>query len=194
MRRSGRPDRPRRGAPCLPLLASEPGGRPRGQSGFGLIEVLLAVMLVGTVILSLAAGMLTLVRTSAATSQRQQIQLALGSATENLLVAPYTECQKAPTGAAAIASYYDGLYHAWPESWTPALTGMSQARITKVEFWSTDPDGVAATSDGKFQDTCPSYPNPPTGTMDQGVQRVTMQIDYKGRSVTAQVVTSARLA
>lgn len=204
MRRSGRLVQPCRVA--LPALGNvrerrarradhgESAVESRSESGFSLIEVLLAVLLVGTVILSLAAGMLTLVRTSAATSQRQQIQLALGSATENLLVAPYTECQNAPLGATAIASYYDGLYHGWAGSWTPSLTGMSPATITQVEFWNTDPDGNAATADGAFQDTCPTFAAAPTTTRDQAVQRVTIQIQYKGRTVSAQVVTSARLA
>lgn len=187
MRRSGRLVLPRRAICSGRRTAAD------SQAGFSLIEVLLAVMLVGTVILSLAAGMLTLVRTSAATSQRQTIQLALGSATENLLVAPYTECQKAPLGAAAIATYYDGLFHAWPGAWTPSRSGMSGAKITKVEFWNTDPDGNAATADGRFQDTCPVYAAVPGTTRDQAIQRVTIQIDYAGRRGTAQVVTSARV-
>ena len=54
------------------------------QAGFTLVEILICVVLVGTILLALAGGMLTLARTSNATTQRQQIQLSLGSYTESL--------------------------------------------------------------------------------------------------------------
>jgi len=164
------------------------------QRGLSLVEVILAIMLIGTVILSLAAGMLTLVRTSASTSERQQVQLALGSITENLLVSPYVPCQFAPTDPAAAAAFHDGRYHAWPGSWVPSLPGMSAAKITRVEYWNTDPDGNPSTTDGAYRSACPPDPSGVPATRDQGTQRVTVEVSMNGRPPsTAQVVLSARV-
>ena len=151
---------------------------PSGQAGFSLIEILICVVLVGTVILALAAGMLTLVRTSNGTSQRQQIQLSLGSYTESLKASPYLPCggPVQPT-----TSNYEAAYGAWPEHWTPVKPGMT-AQIVEVEFWDE-----TAGPQGAFVAACP-------GGLDQGTQRLTVQIDWRGRTGTAEVVKSYRPA
>ncbi len=151
---------------------------PSGQAGFSLIEILICVVLVGTVILALAAGMLTLVRTSSGTSQRQQIQLSLGSYTESLKASPYLPCNGPvpPT-----TSSYEAAYGAWPERWTPVKPGMT-ARIIEVEFWDE-----TAGPQGAFVAAC-------AGGLDQGTQRLTVQIDWRGRTGTAEVVKSYRPA
>ena len=147
------------------------------QAGFTLVEILICVVLVGTILLALAGGMLTLARTSNATTQRQQIQLSLGSYTESLKASPYLPCG-APTVPAPAS--YQALYDSWPERWVPTRTGMT-ARITRVEFWDE-----AAGSEGAYVASCPG--------MDQGTQRLTVEIEWRGRSGTAEVVKSYRPA
>ncbi|MHB1140120.1 MAG: type IV pilus modification PilV family protein [Microthrixaceae bacterium] len=149
----------------------------RGADGFSLIEILICVVLVGTVLLALAGGMLTLVRTSAATSERQQIQLSLGSYTESLKASPYLPCG-GPVQPSTTT--YQPVYDAWPEHWSPVKPGMT-AQIVEVEFW----DDVAGT-EGGFVPACPG--------MDQGTQRITVEIDWRDRTGTAQVVKSYRPA
>ena len=64
----------------------------RSQTGATLVEVLIALALVGILVLALASGMLTLIKTSTETTKRQQVELALGSFTESLKSGPYTKC------------------------------------------------------------------------------------------------------
>lgn|GEM_PF-1250957 len=145
--------------------------RRRSQSGASLIEVLISVVLVGVVILGLAAGMLTLISISTSTSEGQQIQLALGSFTESLKAGAFQPCTA--NLALPTASEYQFAYQAWPSKWTPPQTAMTSS-ITQVEYWDKD--------QADFVANCPA-------AGDQGTQRLTVQIDWRGRSGTAQVVT-----
>lgn len=191
---SGRRTLRRVAVPDAPLIARRRRLAAADQRGLSLVEVILAIMLIGTVILSLAAGMLTLVRTSASTSERQQMQLALGSITENLLVSPYVPCQFAPTNPGAAAQFHDAQYHAWSGAWSPSLPGMSEARIVGVEYWSTNPDNNASTTDGAYRTACPPDPSGPSTPRDQGTQRITVEVSMNGGTPsTAQVVVSARV-
>ncbi len=143
----------------------------RAQTGASLVEVLVSVVLVGVVILGLAAGMLTLISTSTTTSERQQIQLALGSFTESLKASSYTPCTSDP--AVATAAAHQAAYEAWPSKWVPPQADMTRS-ITEVEYWNKDQAAFVA--------QCPN-------AGDQGTQRLTVQVDFKGRSGSAQVVT-----
>lgn len=161
------------------------GEKPRAQHGFALIEVLVSLALVGSVVLALVGALLMLVNTSNSTSDRQQIQLALAAMTENLIVAPYLPC---PGGADVDA--YNAAYANWPSRWTPSRPGM-QSKIVAVEYWDEDPSPVDGVDPGpSFQSTCPENdvgaPEP-----DQGAQRLTVEVEWRGRSETAQVVTTA---
>ena len=140
------------------------------QQGASLVEVLISVVLVGVVILGLAAGMLTLIGTSTSTSERQQIQLALGSFTESLKAGAYETCTS--NSAVATPATYQAAYDAWPSKWTPPQGSMTSG-ITRVEYW----DSQLA----EFVDSCPN-------AGDQGTQRLTVHVDWQGRSGTAQVV------
>jgi Tfp pilus assembly protein PilV len=147
------------------------GARSHGsQQGASLVEVLISVVLVGVVILGLAAGMLTLIGTSTSTSERQQIQLALGSFTESLKAGTYEPCTS--NSALATPATYQAAYEAWPSKWTPPQAGMTRG-ITRVEYWDS--------AQAVFVDSCPN-------AGDQGTQRLTVQVDWQGRSGTAQVV------
>ncbi len=140
------------------------------QQGASLVEVLISIVLVGVVILGLAAGMLTLIGTSTSTSERQQIQLALGSFTESLKAGTYEPCTSDP--ARPTPASYQAAYEAWPSKWVPSQAGMTRG-ITLVEYWNSE--------QAKFADSCPD-------AGDQGTQRLTVQVDWQGRSGTAQVV------
>ena len=147
------------------------------QGGFSLIEILICVALVGSVILALAAGMLTLIKTNRVTSQRQQIQLALGSYTESLKASEYIACTAGlpvPTPAE-----YQANYSVWAPRWVPTKAAMT-ATITGVEYWN---DSAAPT--GGFAATCP------VGG-DASTQRLTVEVTWQGRTGTAQVVKSYR--
>jgi len=165
------------------------------QGGFSLIEILVCIVLMSTVILSLAVGMLTLVRTSAATSDSQQVQVALGSFTESLLIDPYLPCETLGATPEQRALAYTTAYAARSDEWQPTLAGMTTSIVAVqdsgtpgVEFWE------GAASSGAFGASCPPIsPTDPT-LRDQGAQRLTVRIDYRDVTATAQVVISAEAA
>lgn len=143
----------------------------RSQAGFSLIEILVCIALVGSVVLAIAYGMLTLMRVNKVTSERQQIQIAIGNFSERLVASKYIVCAPAPA-AQPSASGYNSL----PNLWVPTRPGMT-ARVTSVEFWDD--------SANRFVGACP------TGT-DQQAQRLNVEVTWRGRSGTGQVVTSYR--
>ena len=134
----------------------------RSQTGATLVEVLIALALVGILVLALASGMLTLIKTSAETTKQQQIELALGSFTESLKSGPYTKC------AALVA----GSPYPNTTAWVPPQSSMT-ASLVKIEYWDK--------SSTSFVAACPA-------SGDQGTQRLTVQVNLEDRSSTAQVV------
>jgi prepilin-type N-terminal cleavage/methylation domain-containing protein len=132
------------------------------QTGATLVEVLIAIALVGILVLALASGMLTLLKTSSETTKQQQIELALGSFTESLKSGPYTKC------AALVA----GSPYPNTTAWVPPQQTMT-AKLVKVEYWDT--------GSRSFLAACPE-------TGDQGTQRLTVQVNFEGKCSSAQVV------
>lgn len=153
-----RPDGPRR-------------SRSLGQSGFGLVEVVITVFLAGVVVLGLAAGLLTLVRTNAATDERQRIDQALGNVAEGLKALPYVPCTD---GGGPDAADLWADYQASATSWSPPA-GMT-VQLLDVEYWDR--------SERRFVGTCAEG--------DQGAQQVTISVDWRDRTGTAQVVVGSR--
>lgn len=151
------------------------------QSGFTLIEILVCVVLMGTVILALASGMLTLIKTTSATSERQRIQLALGSLTESLKTSPYIPCGSV---AGYQASYGTATTPGtWPEAWRPPSGSQIQFDVVEVEHWDETPTPTPTPPSAGFTTSadCP--------TTDQGAQRLTVEVTLpSGRTGTAQVV------
>lgn len=145
----------------------------RAQGGMTLPEVLVAIALVGLVVIALAAGLLTLVRATAANERRQQVQLALGNFGESLRGLDYLDCVTDPGGAGLAA--YRSAYQAAPASWTPELPGM-RATMVDVEYWQP--------SSRQFVAACP-------GT-DHGAQRITLEVEWRDRVDRAQIVIGAR--
>lgn len=154
--------------PHDPAPARRHGG---AQSGYTLLEVLIAVVLAGLVVLSLAAGMLTVVRVSAQTSERQTADAAMSSFAESVRAAPYLRCDD-PARPGNVATYQDD-YDVWAEAWQPR-PGMT-ARIVAVEHWNGTNRYVAA---------CP-------GT-DRGAQRLTLEVTWGDQERRSHVVKRQR--
>ncbi len=139
------------------------------QTGATLVEVLIALALVGILVLALASGMLTLIKTSAETTKQQQIELALGSFTESLKSGPYTKC---PVPLESGGQYPNT---AWVPP--PSMT----ASLVKVEYWDPITGDFYDPMPGEFDEGCP-------GGIDQGTQRLTVQVNFEGHCSSAQVV------
>ena len=140
--------------------AARPEARPRArsQAGFTLAETIVALLLSSLVVLALAAGMFTLLRTTDLTSRSQRMQAALTTAAESVKAEAYVDC--ATTTSYAVAD---------PE-------GPATASITAVRHWDATPTGAEL---GRFGPTCPP---------DQGAQRITVQVELDGRTVSAEIV------
>ena len=154
-----------------------PSRRARGQAGFGLPEVLVTIVLAGLLVLGLAAGLLTLVRTTESNEQRQQVQLALGNFSEGVRAMDYLDCATTPGGATVQA--YQSAYDAGVANWQPAtsgaLAGMT-AGIVDVEYWQPDSRTFVA--------ACPGA--------DRGAQQLTLEVSWRERTDRAQIVIGDR--
>ena len=148
----------RRG-PCRPALPR----RTRSAAGFTLVEVLVAVVLAGVVILTLAGALLTVVRATRSTSDRQELQLALGNYSERLKAIPYLECGDVP-------AYRATMLATTPPPVRPGTT----VEIVRVRYWDPATRSYVA--------GCVSP------AADGGTQRVTVRVEWQGRSVQGQIV------
>lgn len=136
----------------------------RTQHGFGLVEVIVALMITSMVVLSLAAGLVLVVRTTAATSERQRAQTALGSYTEQLKAAPYQPC--------ASASDYQAVI--------PPPSGEVELVVVGVRYWRVLPTG-----DGEFTDSC-------SPGSDLGAQHLLVQASLGDALLRGHVVKGNR--
>jgi type II secretory pathway pseudopilin PulG len=90
----------------------------RGQSGFTLLEAIVGMGLTSTVIIALAAGLLTSIRSSDAARSTQEMDAALSAFAENLKASP-------PAGCDTVSSEVGG-YEATtssPRSWDESTGG-----------------------------------------------------------------------
>jgi len=150
---------------------------PTGQGGASLLEVLLAVVLVGTVIIALAAGMLALIRATRTTSDQQRAQSALLSYAESLKSSPYLPCGSNPPPSPAA---YEASHDAQPERWNPADHARLDASIDRVQFWH---DGGGY---GTYEDNCPAGG-------DRGRQLLTVTVQLAdGPTASGPVVLTER--
>jgi prepilin-type N-terminal cleavage/methylation domain-containing protein len=154
---------------CIVQLGRRAGcialGRRDGQAGFTLLEVVISVALVSLVVLGLATGFITLVRTNGSTYRQQQVDHAATNFAESLKAVQYQPC--VPAGA-------DPDYGAAPDLWAPSDD--LQVEVVDVEYW--DP------AEGDFDDTCVGA--------DAGAQRVTVRAEWRDRERQAQIVKRNR--
>jgi prepilin-type N-terminal cleavage/methylation domain-containing protein len=152
------------------------------QSGYSLIEVLISVMLVGTVIAALAAGMLTMVTATRSVSEQQRLEAGVLSFTEWLRAQDYGEC--------AGPGYFHGLHPNLPLGaagrWEWREEDRLTARVDDVKYWQND--GPEDGEYGEYGTSC-------TPGDDLGRQRlnVTVALDG-GPSTTVQVVVRDDIA
>ena len=150
----------RRGSPSRALP-------PRGQSGYTLIEVIIAVALRGMVVLSLATAMLTIVRTNSLNSDRQRVDAAMTSFSESVRGGAYLPCGQDP---APTPTSYRGGYDPANGDWSPP-EGV-EVDIVDVEYWDRAGDG--------FVESCPAS--------DGGAQRLTLTTSFRDLERSAQIV------
>lgn len=164
-----RPDR-------SPRRARESASRPTSQGGYSLLEVLITVVLVGTVIIAIAAGMLALIRATKATSDNQRAQSALLSFTESLKASPYLPCGGSPTPSAAA---YEQSHAEQSASWDPDNHQRVEVSIDEIGFWHGDGDY------GTYEPSCPAD--------DQGRQMLQVSVRlHDGPTASGTVVVTDR--
>lgn len=149
----------------------------RGQSGFSLLEVVLAIFLASVLVSGLAAAFLGVIRINRMTAEQQRIDHAVNNYTEQLKSVVFEDCQ---SPAASEAGRIRGIYEA---SLTPS-NGVD-LEVTSVEFHDpssplNDPNAARWIASG-----CQ------TGATSQA-QRVTVRGEFRDRERQAQVVVRRR--
>lgn len=155
------------------VLASGARGMPRarvarraGQRGDSLIEVLVVIFVMGLLFPAAAMGLMTLMKVSSQTHVSQRLNAGAASFVETLKDITYVDC----------AGPDD--YESSSELWTPPASNPMTVEITGVEHWNeTEGDYFAA---GDPDDPCPE--------VDQGSQRITVELTAADGEATMQVV------
>lgn len=137
------------------------------QSGTGMIEVLVAVVLASLTVAALAGALFAVVSTSAATADRQQLSATVSGYSESLKQVDWIPCGSG--GSPTAVAYSDE--EAASEAPFRAPVGVTLA-VTRIEYWD------AATA--SFSATCPT-----TGTR---AQRLSVRATSGRGAVSGQIV------
>ncbi|MGI9576935.1 MAG: type IV pilus modification PilV family protein [Microthrixaceae bacterium] len=115
-------------------------GARRGQSGFTLLEAIVGMGLISTVIIALAAGLLTSIRSSDSARSTQELDAALSAFAEDLKSAPPPDC-----GIVSATVQGFEASTATPQSWDAANGRWSgcddSARPMRLDITVTDTSG-----------------------------------------------------
>lgn len=181
--------------------------RRRGQTGFVLMESLVVSMLVAVTFLGLMGALFTAIRSSDVNRHRQRMEAALTSYGETLKAMPtYLACGNNPVSNPSSPSY-DPTSPAFDPNWhalqphlfgTDYDTGVSSA---SGMAWQDPPNmtlnvqpGVEVLApDGSWNPNCPAARDG-SGNADSGVQRLTLEVTSRGRTLTAQIVKTRPLS
>lgn len=148
--------------------AAQPRFQPApGESGFGLVEVMIAVLLMSLLIGGMTLGLITAIRTTGDNQVRQRLQASLSAYADSLQQMPYV------TGACSArdTAGYNSAYAAWSDRWNPP-PGVTVSVAGAVRYW----DRTAK----DFVNTCPST--------DTGAVLLNIKASRGALAATGQVV------
>jgi len=159
--------------------------RERGERGQSLVELLVAIVLVGMVFLAITLAILTVVRSSGSNRRIQSIDTALvsyGEVIRDRTLVPYTACAAAGTsGSTTVASAYQ-TSAALPAAMSTSNAAVASDTWRKPVGMVVEVVGIDAwsLSNSQFVTGC--------AVPDGGAQRVTYKITYEGSSRTGQTI------
>jgi len=144
--------------------------------GYTLIEMLIAIVLMGTIVLSIMGGMWAVVRASSMNDQRAKVQAVLGSAADRILGIQYAACPE-------INGVYEGF--ADPAAQVVGWSA-SNVQIIDYKYWNPGPGtpGWSDTNSLQAGTVC----NPASGlTTSKGLQKLTIRATAPGGGHSAQI-------
>lgn len=160
-------------------------GKSRGQSGFSLLEVLLAIAISGIVVSAIAGAMLTLNKVTVGVAKRQKVTAAMTSFAESIKGLDYVNCGAPGNG-------YD--YPSSPGALDAQNLGVDSIEIVSVAYWANDVGDPSGEGDFVSSDTIgcsaggtavlaavdPDPASPPAATapatVDEGAQLLTIEV------------------
>ena len=145
--------------------------RSRGQGGFGLLESIVSIALVSGVVLTLAAGLLTTVRSSTSAKDTQLVDAALSA---------YAESFKGQSLGTGCPSQLDPSFPAPEPGWfTDPDSSVTSYGVTEVQGWDySDPGDPWKTCVGGL----------PASTAHRLTVEVTVEASDGARTASGQVV------
>jgi prepilin-type N-terminal cleavage/methylation domain-containing protein len=145
------------GARQLNQAAGDPPGSSGGESGFTLVEMLIAVFIMGLIATAVLGALGTVVRASRSSNELARVEAVMSAAADRLEVTPYIPCATTSSYAPPVKSasgtvewgpstvsvlsvtYWNGTaFVAGPCSTTSTLNA-----IQRITFEVVSPDGVA---------------------------------------------------
>lgn len=157
----------------------------RDQWGATLVESILVIIIVSTVILTLATGLLSTVFNANQVNESERLSVAASGFAETIRDLPYVSSCASPGTADA----YLGLYNGLDADRREATAGL-EIEVRRVEYWRSNRGGTvtpAVTADQQWTAGCDEQ---------GGAQKVTLAVSTPGTgrsdvTVSAQVVKRA---
>ena len=136
------------------------------DGGYTLVEMLVAIILMGSIVLSIMGGMWAVVRASNQNDERAKVQAVLGAAGDGISNYRYIACPET-----------DGGYEEFGQKAAAAVGWpLESVEITNYQYWNPDINGWAESNSIQGTDC-----NPNVGlTTSKTLQKLTIQATAPG--------------
>ncbi len=157
----------------LPPTRSPERERVHRDSGYTLIEMLVAVILMGTVVLSIVGGMWAVVRASRQNDEQAKVQAVLGAAGDGISNYRYIACPEV-----------DGGYEEFGQKASAAVGWpLESVEIVNYQYWDPDANGWAESNSIQGTDC-----NPNVGlTTSKTLQKLTIRATAPGGGYSSTI-------
>jgi type II secretory pathway pseudopilin PulG len=152
-----------------------PARRTRRDAGYSLVEVLVAVVLTGTIVMAIVGAMFAVVRVSGQNDDATKVQAVLGRAADELNGIDYLACPEA-----SLPSAYDNVSDRAADSvgWGP-----STVEITAFRYWNPDTEQWDTTNSIQGSEC-----NPAVGyTSSKNLQKLTIEVTSPSGNVVRSI-------
>ncbi len=177
--------------PLEPVRNGEPTAcsRPRRDRGYTLVEMLIAVVLMGTIVLSIMGGMWAVVRASRMNDERAKVQAVLGAAGDQISNWGYIPCPEPPPDFVPDPNLPDLATPGYEQFGQKAASAVGwdvdSVQIVDYQYWNPETRTWSDTNTIQGADgTCNDNVNL---TTSKTLQKLTIRATAPGGGYSAQI-------
>lgn len=157
----------------------EPPADRSADAGVTLIEILISIVLLGTVVSATLTGLIVVITASAADRDHANAHAWLQTGADMLYARDLDECDPAIASATEIANTMAEYESTVQQTDNPEGWGAGNILVTNVEWWRIDIDPVTGVGTEAWGTVCDS--------VDTNLQRVSLRVTSESGRIVEEV-------